>query len=670
LPWVILLAALVVRIVYLVDIADSIYLKLPVLDSCWYHTKALDVLGGDYLAAGASFRMPLYVYFLAGCYAAFGRSPAGPLIIQAFLGAASCLLVYLIAKRLFGIIAGAAAGFAFAFYRMAVYSDGEILPTTLYMFLVLAAVWMLLRCLEERDSRKAGAVGLLLGLAFLSRPDVLAFALVVMVLTVFLGGAKRGLRLAATMAIVFTGFLMLLGVRNYLAYDKFHVFSPQGAVNLYIGNASFADGKTPVAPPTTYVYGIAMGPGEDSIVTGCRVAARESVGRELPDSELSEYYLRKTLAEIKTDFPRWAGLMLRKTYYFLDSYERSGIKPVHRFIDRETHVLKLPLATYALVMPLGLVGLAVSLWRRQGLALVVSAGLITFAALTIGFFVIWRFRLPAVPFMAVLGGYALSLMVEAAVRRRYGMLVALAAAAVGLWAFSNTRLFGVNDQNFLPAYIVNEGALYEAEGRYDEAIGIYMEAAGMAPGDSRPYYHIGRTYAAMGRMSEAEDYMERAVALNPNYKPFAFVSLGIALAREEKYEQAAGYLEKALEADPTLCIAAYNLGFCQYQLGLDEEAAATLSRAAGICGDDPAALVSISRMLISLGETEKGISLGESVLGRSPDNAEALYVVGLGYEAEGRYREAAAMFERALRYMPSSKELAEKIREMRNMGNP
>ncbi len=666
----ILFAALLIRLAYLVDIADSIYLSYPVLDSGWYHAKAMDVLAGDHLAASASFRVPLYVYFLAGCYAVFGESFAAPLILQAIAGALSCGLIFLIGRKLFGTAAGAIAGFAFAFYGMAIYSDGEVLPTTLFMFFMLLAVWRLLKCLDWRRYRDAILAGVFLGLGFFTRPDIFPFALVMIAVIALLDRSKRGLRLAGTVAIVFAGFLMLLGLRNYSAYDEFFIFSPQGAVNLYIGNASFADGKTPMAPPTAYVYGVDIDPGEDSIIEGCRIAARENMGRELPDSELGDYYMRKTVAEIRGDFPRWTGLMLRKSYYFLNRYERSDIKPVQRFIDRYTNVLKLPLLTYAVVMPFGFVGLVVSLYRRKKHALVAAAGMLAWAALAVGFFVIWRYRLPAVPFMAILGGYAACALVKAAVERKYVAAAAMLAGAVGLWAVSSSALLGAADEDYLPTHVVNEGAIYEAAGRYEEALEIYAEGRDMTPSDARPYYHMGRTYAAMGMMDEARDYMARAMALNPNYRPFAYVSLGIALARDEDYAEAAGYFEKALEADPGICIAAYNLGLCQYNLGRNGEAVETLMRASELCRDDVDATVSISRMLIELGEVDRGTSMARAALNSSPDNPEALYAAGLGYEAQGRYAEAAALFERALIYLPSSKELRDKIEQMRSMDNP
>ena len=68
------------------------------------------------------------------------------------MGALSCGLIFFIGRKFFGRVAGAVAGFAFAFYGMAIYSDGEILPTTLFMFFMLLAVWFLIKYLTAGDT--------------------------------------------------------------------------------------------------------------------------------------------------------------------------------------------------------------------------------------------------------------------------------------------------------------------------------------------------------------------------------------------------------------------------------------------------------------------------------------------------------------------------------------
>ena len=250
------------------------------------------------------------------------------------------------------------------------------------------------------------------------------------------------------------------------------------------------------------------------------------------------------------------------------------------------------------------------------------------------------------------------------------MLAWALGVAIALWAFSETRFFDIDSREWLPTYIVNEGALYEKAGRYDEAIEAYGEASALDPGDARPYYHLGRASAGLGNMAEAGEYMAKAVTLNPNYRPFAHMALGTALAKGGNYAEAAVHFSKALDADPGICLAAYNLGLCQYNLGQLDEAAGTLVRASEICRDDASVAVPVARLLIDLGETERGIALGRAVLESDPRNPEAMYAVGMGLEDLGRYDEAAALYKRALRYLPSSKELRERIERIEQSEPP
>jgi hypothetical protein len=76
----------------------AVYLPIDARD---YHLWALQWLRGEWPPAEPFFRPPLYPLFLGSTYALFGASPLGPLVVQALLGAASCLLAFGIARELF-----------------------------------------------------------------------------------------------------------------------------------------------------------------------------------------------------------------------------------------------------------------------------------------------------------------------------------------------------------------------------------------------------------------------------------------------------------------------------------------------------------------------------------------------------------------------------------------
>jgi tetratricopeptide (TPR) repeat protein len=153
--------------------------------------------------------------------------------------------------------------------------------------------------------------------------------------------------------------------------------------------------------------------------------------------------------------------------------------------------------------------------------------------------------------------------------------------------------------------------------------------------------------------------------MNPTYKPYAFLTLGVAAANKGLYGPAVEHFTAALDADPELGLAAFNLGVSLMNLGRPTEAERAFTRAEKLCKEDIETLVAISKAYMRIGRSARGLSLAQGVIARDPRNADALYVVGLGLEAEGRQAEALGYYERALKYRPGSPEIMQKIRDLR-----
>src|SRR5205823_7309734 len=83
---------------------------------------------------------PVYPFFVAAMYALCGRAVFPIAVAQAVLDAASCVFIALIGRRWFGARAGLIAAALAAIYGPFIYFTGELLPTTLSLFVVLAAV--------------------------------------------------------------------------------------------------------------------------------------------------------------------------------------------------------------------------------------------------------------------------------------------------------------------------------------------------------------------------------------------------------------------------------------------------------------------------------------------------------------------------------------------------
>jgi 4-amino-4-deoxy-L-arabinose transferase-like glycosyltransferase len=246
---VIVLIALLLRIA--VVAADSGY--KPINDAFEYDYYGRSIAAGHgygpsgYLRQGgpAAIRGPGYPYLLGAVYAVSDDSRTTGRLLNCLLGAASVLLVYLIAKRVWGRrTALLAAGFTAVFPPLVLLSR-ELVSESLFIPLELAAVLCVLEF--RRSGRRmswALAAGALCGAAILTRNTGLA--LLPPIGFGLWGGRGRSLRssLAATVAVasmlvVLTPWLL----RDAAEFGRFIPVTTSGgiAISGTYNQASYSD---------------------------------------------------------------------------------------------------------------------------------------------------------------------------------------------------------------------------------------------------------------------------------------------------------------------------------------------------------------------------------------------------------------------------------------------
>jgi 4-amino-4-deoxy-L-arabinose transferase-like glycosyltransferase len=218
----------------------------PEYDGIGYDQLAEGLLAGrGYLNSWGeptAFRPPVYPLFLSGVYGATGRSLAAVRLIQALLDSATVLLVYGIARQLFGGRAAILAGLGTALYPLLIYETGLILPESLSYCLQFAVVLLLMLMLHRDNLALPFAGGLLLGLTVLARPTAALWAALVLLWIIWPGALRRK---AAKAALMLVGLLLVFVpwvVRNYLVFDALIPVSSNSAVNLWCGNNPLAVG--------------------------------------------------------------------------------------------------------------------------------------------------------------------------------------------------------------------------------------------------------------------------------------------------------------------------------------------------------------------------------------------------------------------------------------------
>ena len=167
----------------------------------------------------------------------------------------------------------------------------------------------------------------------------------------------------------------------------------------------------------------------------------------------------------------------------------------------------------------------------------------------------------------------IALVVEAASRALEGR-----AAAGGIAAVMVVGLLGVLSYHQAGIYLDEEtiwrdtltknpsswmvhnslGLLLKKQGRFDDALEHYSEAARLYP-QGQSYYNMGKIFDEKGMLREALPLYRKAAELNPYYN-IIFTNMGIVEARLGMHDEALADLKRAIELAPT-AENHYNLGF-------------------------------------------------------------------------------------------------------------
>ncbi|MBI2443841.1 MAG: glycosyltransferase family 39 protein [Candidatus Magasanikbacteria bacterium] len=185
---------------------------------------------------------PGYEFWLAAVYALFGHRYQPVWVVQSLLHAFSALLLYLIARRVWGErgkLVGIITAALFGLHPDLIEISAMLLTETLFLFLAVLVVYLFVEWWRSQARLSSALVlGVVSALAILTRPTVVLFV------PVFLAAFIATRRYRALIPF-FLGLIIPLvpwTVRNYLVFHEFIPTTLIGAFNLWIGNTLAADG--------------------------------------------------------------------------------------------------------------------------------------------------------------------------------------------------------------------------------------------------------------------------------------------------------------------------------------------------------------------------------------------------------------------------------------------
>lgn len=551
------------RASYLVEISILPDFDQPLVDAHYHDYWARAMASGEWsapenepdpeISTTPYFRPPGYPFFLAVIYKVFGPGYVVPRILQMLLGLGSVVLLFVLARRLFGDATGLLAAGLTSVYWIFFYFEGEFLEPVLSVFFSIAFVLLLVRWRDRPSLLRGVLAGVVLGLLVLVRPNALVLLPVAGVWMYWVGRATPGrshtlraivLLLAGTLAAI-----VPVTIRNFVVGGEFVLISSNAGINLLIGNSARADGEVRGTMPgigsldTSFDYPDIVG----------RVEKLE--GRPMSHSEVGRYLGSRALRNIAADPGRTVRLMARKTLLFWGPDEVADNKVVG--LDRaHSSVLRWIPLSFPIVLSLGILGL-VLVWRRgatgggndrRAVAWLIFGVVIVWYASHLPIAVTSRYRVPVIPFLILFGAFYVHWVVAAVRHGRTRRAVPWLVAAAVLLVVSHVDLAGYEDSEARWHY--QRAIAFQHDGDLDGAIEEYRTAIRLNPQYAAVYNDIAAALATDGRIAESIPYFRKAVRFTPD-DPAVQLNLAMALESLGQFEESHRHYQQVLLLEPS-----------------------------------------------------------------------------------------------------------------------
>lgn len=630
------------RLTYLLEISRQPDFDLPQFEAQYHDYWARALRSGDWtppegvtdpeIPQRPYFRPPGYPFFLAAIYGGFGASYFWPRAIQMLLGLVSCWLLHRLTRRVFGAPAALGALALATIYWLFIFFEGELMAVSLLIFLLLLLLDLATRWVDAFPASSALAVGALVGLATLVRPNAAVVTPVLLLWAAWLVARRRGNRAllgrefllpASCLVAVFVLVTLPATLRNHrVAQDSVWITSNAG-VNLFVGTHPESNGFQAAVPELGAISGLEDG--WDSFdYPKIAAGVEELAGQSLKDSEVSSYFTRRALDFAFEQPAAVATLMAKKVALFWGPAEVSNNKVLY-FERRNSPTLRFG-PSFATILALALTGLLFFLWDLRGassgqetrgvsaggnergalLLLVVGAYFASF----LPFFVSARFRAPLIPLLMVFAGHALARLWQSLSEQRWRALATGVVVLIGLRVLAGIAWVPYEPNKALWHW--RKALLWQAKGEPGIAVAEFHNAVAEDPEDAEMRLSLAESLVATGETDQAIEEYRATLALDPRSLP-AHNNLARLLAGRGDLDTAIGHWTAVLELEPDRLSALNNLAFALSRRGdaeagdLDRAVQLAEHAAALTRHGDPRVLVTLATVYQSAGRTSDAL---------------------------------------------------------------
>ena len=346
----------------------------------------------------SAYHLPLYPIMLAAIYY-FVKSTFSTFIIisiQILLSSATCFLIYLIALKLFiNQRAAIIAGGIMIFYPTFIIHVARIIPETILIFWLSLTVLYLLRQKDNPSYRNSLVTGSLIGIALLTSnviAPMMPFIVAWLLISLTIPWKKRVKIIILTMLTAFIVVSPWL-VRNYIVFKEFPLMKTTMGHNLWLGNS-------PKSTGTFY--------SQSGGITMASILQKDFLeGQKLSELEQDKRLYYKAIAHIKKEPMHFAGLFLKRLYYFIWFAPDNLVSKEARLNNK---VSKLP---YGLILISCIIGVILSL-RKYPKDVFLIFSIILSVTLIYSVFIVGhpRYRMTIEPYMILFSAYAICVILD------------------------------------------------------------------------------------------------------------------------------------------------------------------------------------------------------------------------------------------------------------------
>lgn len=654
--------SLILRLIYLLQIQANPHFNVPTMDPLYHDVWAQNIAGGNWIGSSVFFRAPFYPYFLALVYKVFGHGYFIPRLIQHVVGAFSCILVYLVAKRLYNRSTAIIASLIASTYGILIYFEAELLLDSLLVFFDTLLILYLLKTEESPKWYRWLLGGMILGLSAMTRPNILFCVPFILIWIYLRFKGKIRMKSVLTYGVIFLlGVILLVApvtLRNYLVGKDLVLIASQGGINFYLGNNPRADGMSAVFYGADWQY------------QDFQFAAQKEAGKALKPSEISNFYYKKGLDFILHQPGKSSRLLLKKLYLFWNKFEISNNQDIYFFRRYSSLATILPLGFW-LIAPLALTGILISFWERRKIFLPFIF-VICYMITVVLFFVPARFRLPVIPFLIIFASFAIHWLVCRLLRKKFMSLLIFLIILIPFFLLTNSNFYHLSAGNFSSArfslgnvYLkkgdfekaleeynaaleeesyptrahLNKGIIFFRLGDYDEAEREFLKELEVDPESEKSYNNLSVLHRLQGRHDEAIKTARRSIEIKPYY-PEAYINLALAYQEKGDLDNAREVLQEGIGVIPGFLHAHFSLGGIYQSEGKTDSAVMEYQKVVALPGHRHAVIYDLETLFSTEERTGKKLK------------AKSFYNLGLIYAQSGEFDSAEDYFLKALELSP------------------